>query len=371
MPNILTGRRLLIIAILTVLLGIDACKQNETTSPDSTFPLKANHNANSAYVATYLVADTAGYGAARIDMNLRNAWGISIGSTGIFWLSANGTGLSTVYDLHGDQVRVPVTIPSRTTETGGAPTGNIFNPTSDFKLPSGAASRFIFAGEDGIIAAWGGGGAAVRVAMSTTDQAVYKGIAMASTGGNNYLYVTNFREAKIDVYDKNFALVTTMPFTDPAMPAGYGPFGIANIGGKLFVTYALQKAPENKDDDAGPGHGFVDVYNADGTFVMRFASQGTLNSPWGIAMSRPGFGRYMNSILIGNFGDGTISAFDDGGNYLGQLGDKDGNALVIDGLWGIMFTDPSGAPDTDPNRLYFTAGPDGEEHGTFGYIQHK
>jgi uncharacterized protein (TIGR03118 family) len=364
-------RRLSIIAVVAVLIGFDACKQNETTSPDSNLPMKANHNANSAYVPTYLVADDAEYGASRIDSNLKNAWGISIGSTGIFWISANGSGLSTVYDFTGAEKRPPVTIPSRTAKTGGAPTGVVFNNTSDFALPSGAAARFIFAGEDGIIAAWGGGNAAIRVAMSTTDQAVYKGLTMGSSGGNNYLYVANFREAKIDVYDKNYALVSGMAFADTTIPAGFAPFNVANIGGKLYVSYAKQKAPDNKDDDAAPGNGYVNVFNTDGTLVMRFASGGMLNSPWGMTASRPGFGRYMNSILIGNFGDGHISAFDNSGNLLGQLGDKDGNALVIEGLWGIMFTDISGPPDTDPNRLYFTAGPDDEEHGTFGYIQHK
>ena len=311
-----------------------------------------------------LVSDTAGYGAARIDTNLLNAWGIAAVPGGPLWISANHKGVSVIYDKMGKALRAPVTIPSIAPGGTGAPTGVIFNSTTDF-----GGNKFIFASEDGIVAAWSSGNSAVTVADRSSFSAVYKGIAMANDGTANFLYLTNFKGGKVDVFDKNFNYVTNKPFLDPGIPAGFAPFNIVNIGGKLYVTYAKQKAPDNMDDQKGPGNGYVDIFNPDGTFVKRFASQGRLNSPWGIALAPAGFGDDKQpTILIGNFGDGRISVFDMHGGFEGQLQDK-GHALAIDGLWDIDFLENNMPGGTAHDPLFFTAGPAAESHGLFGYVQ--
>jgi uncharacterized protein (TIGR03118 family) len=309
-----------------------------------------------------LVSDTAGYGASIIDTNLANAWGIAAPPNGPIWISANHKGLSTIYDRTGKTLRPPVTIPSATPGEAGAPTGVIFNSTTDF-----GGSKFIFAGEGGTIAAWTSGNSAVTVADRSSSNAVYKGITMANDGTANFLYLTNFKGGKIDVFDKNFNYVTDKPFLDPGIPAGFAPFNIQNIGGKLYVTYAKLKGPDNEDDQSGPGNGYVDIFSPNGTLVKRFASQGMLNSPWGIALAPAGFADGKQSILIGNFGDGRINVFDMLGNFVGQLQNQ-GQTLTIEGLWAIDFLENNtGGNANDP--LFFTAGPAEESHGLFGYLK--
>jgi uncharacterized protein (TIGR03118 family) len=188
---------------------------------------------------------------------------------------------------------------------------------------------------------------------------------MANDGGSNFIYVTDFHNAKIDVFDNNFTFVTTKPFVDPGIPAGFAPFNIVNIGGQLFVTYAKQLAPDNHDDQAGPGNGYVDIYTPGGLLVKRFVTQGMLNSPWGIAQAPAGFGQVANAILIGNFADGNINVYDVNGTYKGKLM-HGGTAISIPGLWAITFDNIAPA---DPNQLYFTAGPNSEAHGLFGYLK--
>jgi uncharacterized protein (TIGR03118 family) len=228
---------------------------------------------------------------------------------------------------------------------------------------------FIFATEDGILSAWNAslGASSMTVVDNSLSGTVYKGVAMASDGGANFLYATDFHNAKIDVFDKNFAPVTTKPFMDPNIPAGFAPFNIRNINGWLYVTYAKQLAPDNHDDQKGLGNGFVDIYKPDGTLVKRFASQGMLNSPWGIESVTHKFGQIEDAILVGNFGDGHINVFSMNGEFAGQVKEK-GKALTIPGLWAITF-DPF-AP-ADPDNLYFTAGPNGENDGLFGYVAKK
>jgi uncharacterized protein (TIGR03118 family) len=311
-----------------------------------------------------LVSDTAGYGAARIDTNLLNAWGIAAPPNGPLWISANHKGLSVVYDRTGQTLRPPVTIPSIAAGQTGAPTGVIFNSTTDF-----GGNKFIFASEDGIIAAWSSGNSAVTVADRSASNAVYKGIVMATDGGANFLYLTNFKGGKIDVFDKNFTYNTSKPFLDPSIPAGFAPFGIQNIGGMLYVTYAKQKGPANMDDQKGPGNGYIDIFTPNGTLVKRFASQGHLNSPWGIALAPAGFADDKQTILTGNFGDGRVNIFDMQGNFEGQL-QNDGQPLTIDGLWAIDFLENNaGGNANDP--LFFTAGPAEESHGLLGYLKKK
>jgi len=312
---------------------------------------------------TNLVADTAGYDATRLDPNLLNAWGIAAPPNGPIWISANHAGLSVIYDRNGQQLRPPVTIPSLTAGQPGAPSGMVFNGTTDF-----GGNKFIFASEEGIIAGWSSGNAAVKVADRSSFNAVYKGLTIANDGTANFLYVTNFKNSKIDVFDKDFNYVTDKPFSDPGIPAGFGPFNIQNISGNLYVTYAKLKAPDNMDDQAGPGNGYVDIFTPQGQLVKRFASQGPLNSPWGIALAPAGFADEGPTILIGNFGDGRINVFGMAGHFKGQLR-MHGKPITIDGLWAIDFLEgnvPGGSP-SDP--LYFTAGPNEESHGLFGYLK--
>ncbi|AFD06387.1 TIGR03118 family protein [Solitalea canadensis] len=314
-----------------------------------------------------LVADTT-CNSAIIDENLKNAWGIAIGPTGAFWVVANQTGLSTIYDRNGAELLAPVTIPFNGVPNGGSPTGVIVNTTTDFVIPANQqASKFIFVAEDGTVTAWSSGSSASTVADRSSDEAVYKGVAMANDGGQNFLYAANFKGGSIDVFDKSFNEVTTKPFVDPTIPAGFAPFNIQNIGGMLYVTYAKQLGPDNEDDERGLGNGYVDIFKPDGSFVKRFASNGTLNSPWGMALAPDGFGLGQNMILIGNFGDGKINIYDSNGSYQGQL--KDGSTVIaIDGLWEIIFP-KNNIPAGDQNQLFFAAGPDDERHGLFGYIK--
>lgn len=343
--------------VLIVLISSMSCKQNNP--PPAPSP---------RYTQVNLVADTSGYGAAMIDKNLKNAWGIAIAPSGPIWVSDNHTGLTTIYDATGKTLIAPITIPAADSMGVGAPTGQVFNSTSDFIIPSTQAkSRFIFAGEDGTISAWSSGNTAVIVADRSADEAVYKGLAIAQKDSANYLYVANFKGGKIDVFDKDFKYVSGMSFHDAGIPSGFAPFNIENIGGWLYVTYAKQKGPDNEDDQPGVGNGYVDIFKTDGSLVKRFASKGTLNSPWGVAMAPSEFGQGANAILVGNFGDGKINVYDNNGNFKGQLKDKNGKVIAIDGLWAITFPGAS-VTSIDPNWLFFAAGPGDEEHGLFGYL---
>ncbi len=348
-----------------------------TTSPSSTpmpspsataTPTPVPTPNNAIYQQINLVGDTNEHNVPIIDINLKNAWGIVMSPTGNFWITANKGGVSTIYDKDGVTRLSPVTIPTKDSSTGGTPTGLIYNSTNDFVIPSNSArSNFIFASEDGTVSSWNSGTSAIKVIDRSSNDAVYKGIALGSVGTSNYIYLANFKGKRIDVFDKNFILINNMPFTDPEIPGEFSPFNIQNIGGKLYVTYAKLKAPDNKDDQAGAGNGYVDIFNTDGSFIQRFATQGTLNSPWGIVKAPAGFGKFANNILVGNFGDGSISAFDESGNYKGQLMDKDNHTIRIDGLWGLSFIENSAFGNV--NNLYFAAGPAAENHGIFGYLK--
>jgi uncharacterized protein (TIGR03118 family) len=322
------------------------------------------------YEQTNLVSDVPGYGAVFIDPSLVNPWGIAVAPSGPIWVSDNGTGLSTIYNKSGATLRPPVSIPTPDSSGGGAPTGIVFNGTTDFSFLANkkkVASRFIFATEDGTLAAWGEGNFATIVANRSPWNAVYKGLALANDGGANFLYATNFHGGTIDVFDKNFTFVTGKAFHDPSIPSDFGPFNIRNIEGWLYVTYAKRIPPENRDDLAGPGNGFVDIFKPDGSFVKRFASQGALNSPWGIVQSTQEFCKKgVTTVLIGNFGDGRINMFSEQGKFLGPLQD-DKHIVFIEGLWALE----NKVPGTDPTQLYFTAGILKEKHGLFGYLKRE
>jgi uncharacterized protein (TIGR03118 family) len=315
-----------------------------------------------------LVGDNDEYSPAHIDANLVNGWGISFPTSGPAWVSAEGKGKTVIYSGVGVAAGFsPVSIPGAGTSTVGHPTGQVFNSTPDFKLLNGNKAAFIFASADGTISGWNGGATAVRMIDDSPD-ASYLGIAIASDGGANFLYVANFAEKKIDVYDKNWAEVSKS-FTDPDLPSDYSPFNIQNVGGKLYVMYA--KLGDDGDEVVAPGNGYVDIYNPNGSLEKRFISRGQLNAPWGVATAPAGFwgsgSDNQGVILVGNFGDGHINAYNSDGAFLGQLR-ASGNPIEIEGLWGIAFA-PATSTAINHNWLYFAAGPDDEEHGLFGYIK--
>ncbi|MEO6036974.1 MAG: TIGR03118 family protein [Saprospiraceae bacterium] len=343
-------------AALLLFLVSPGCKKDHNTTDDNNYQI------------VNLVADTAGFGASIIDPNLVNAWGVAVGPTGAFWISATEKGVTTIYDRNGATLLPAVSVPFHADAKGGEPTGVVYNSTTDFKIESmGTTSKFIYVDEHGVVSAWSSGTTTVPVADNSSDGAVYKGVAIAQDGGANFLYIANFSEGEIEVLDKAFQYITTKPFADPTIPAGFAPFNIKNIGGLLYVTYAKQKGPDNQDDEAGLGNGYVNIFKPDGTLVKRFASQGTLNSPWGIVQAPAGFNQGTNAILVGNFGDGFINVFDADGRYKGQL-ENNGSAISVEGLWSLTFPE-NGIPAGDQNQLFFTAGPDNEEHGVFGYIK--
>ena len=350
-----------------------------------------------AYKITDLVSDLAG-SAAHQDTVLQNPWGIAFSPAGgPFWVNDNATGCSTLYDGTGAtiplQVRVPLPgnfVPPSTchhvdpqnppSPSPAAPTGIVWNPSPRFLVPgTKIPASFIFATEDGTISAWGGGLNPVDTAIIAADNsanptvaggAVYKALGFAVNRKGAFLYATNFRGGTIDVFSPSgpggtYVLTNTDGgFVDPRIPAGYAPFGLQSIDGDLFVTYARQNATRH-DDVAGHGHGFVDVFDTDGHLLRRFASRGTLNSPWAVAPASLNFGAFSGAILIGNFGDGKINAFARDGRFLGELEDENGKPLLIDGLWSLTL---GGGAKSSPDTLFFAAGPNGETGGSFGTI---
>jgi uncharacterized protein (TIGR03118 family) len=317
-----------------------------------------------------------------MDASLRNAWGIVFNPNGAVWIADNRTNTSTLYDGTGTKVSLgsfpEVHLPPGS-NGDAAPTGIVFNSSSDFAIsPPGvsgqgaapAASVFIFAGENGTIMGWSPTvslGNAFVAYDDKTGGAIYKGLALAQNGQGNFLYATDFHNGKIDVFDKTFTRVTlTGTFKDSDVPQGYAPFGIRNIQGNLYVTFAKQDA-NRQDDVRGAGFGFVDVFDANGSLIRRIATRGSLNAPWGLALAPADFGRFSNRLLVGNFGDGTIDAFDPAtGAFLGQLHATSGQVLKIDNLWGLNFG--NGVLGQPTNSLFFTSGPGAEQHGLYGRI---
>jgi uncharacterized protein (TIGR03118 family) len=344
--------------------------------------LESRHVPSTVYLQNNLISDIPGV-AAFTDANLVNPWGIVASPNGPFWINDNGAGVSTLYDGNGNSIPassplvVTVPLPPGSTAANSSPTGIVFNNTADFALAPGnnSSAVFIFATEDGTISGWNptvnATNAILKVDNSTVptavNGAVYKGLALGSNATGNFLFAANFRSGAIDVFDKDFRAATlTGNFTDPNLPAGFAPFDIANMSGQLFVTYAKQNAAKH-DDVAGPGNGFIDVFDTNGNFVKRFASQGNLNSPWGMAMAPSTFGQFAGDLLIGNFGDGRINAFNPAnGAFQGQLQSATGTPLAINGLWGLDFGNGIGAGSQ--NTLFFTAGIGDEGHGLFGSL---
>jgi len=328
--------------------------------------LSAGANAQVRVDVTNLVTDDPTVHAGQItDAGLVNAWGLSYSPMSPFWVSSNGNDTAVLYAVSPStqattKVGLTVSVP-----VGGV-TGQVFNSAG-----AGAfnGDNFLFVGEGGAIAGW-------RNALGTTAETlklastadVYKGAAFATMlSGDSYLYAANFRNGTIDVL-KGASGEPDLAgkFTDPGLPNGYAPFNIQTLGGTLYVSYALQDAAKH-DELAGAGRGFVSSFDLQGNFIARIASAGALNAPWGLTIAPASFGALAGSLLVGNFGDGRISAYDPNSHaFLGQLAALDGTPLSIDGLWAI-------APGNNGNGgsqalLYFTAGPDDESHGIFGVL---
>ena len=341
-----------------------------SSSPGSSSS-SASPPSQSSFTATALVSDGA-VSAAHTDANLKNPWGVAFNPKGFVWVADNGTNVATLYDGNGVPQSLVVTIPDG--KNGPAsPTGIVFNGTPSFTVTENGKSgvaAFIFTGEGGTITAWApavGPTNAFVMYDDGTGGAVYKGLALASMNNNNFLYATDFHNNKIDVFDSTFTKVA-MPgaFADPSMPAGFAPFGIQAIGSTLFVTYAMQDAAKH-DDVAGAGLGVVDMYDTAGNLKQRFATGGPLNAPWGIAQAPGSFGSMSGAILIGNFGDGTINAFNaSSGQSMGPVNGPSGIPIVEHGVWGIAFGNDL---DSQPSStLFFAAGPNDEADGVYGRI---
>jgi len=343
-----------------------------TVTLASARPVAASQPGN-AYRQTNLVSDLPGI-AQLTDPDLVNPWGLAAGPTTPAWVADNGTGKATIYSgfVDGSPIQkapLVVSIP------GGAPTGQVFNATNGFVVHSGdssGAARFIFDSEAGLITGWNPGvpppppSTQAQVGASVPD-AIYKGLAIASTATGTFLYAADFHHGQIDVFDSNFNLVhLSGSFSDGEIPPGFAPFNIQALGGLLYVAYAKQDA-DHEDEVAGPSLGFVDVYDTNGHLLRHLIERGQLNAPWGLVLAPAGFGRFSGALLVGNFGNGRINAYDPGtGEFLGRLRDEDNRPIEIDGLWALRF---GNGVTGDPTTLLFTAGIDDEHHGLFGGIE--
>ena len=329
---------------------------------------EAREQAN-PYTVHPLVSDDPSVPAPVTDTNLVNAWGLSAGPTTPWWSSNNGTNTSTLYSGTGAKVALTVAV-------AGGPTGTVFNGSAtDFPISQGGksgAARFLFATEAGTVVGWSptvNGTAAVTGADRSSVKAIYKGLATA----NDRLYATDFHNARVDVFDASFGLMSLSgAFQDPKVPKGFAPFGIQALGGNIFVTYAKQDAAA-KDDVAVPGQGYVNEFTPDGKLIGSVVNSQKKNAPlnasWGLALAPAGFGNFAGDLLVGNFGDGRVSAYAQSGSkwlYKGQLRVGDGTPIAIPGLWAIAFGNGSAAGPT--TTLYFLSGPADEKHGLYGAI---
>jgi uncharacterized protein (TIGR03118 family) len=350
-------------------LGMRAC--GALVAAACTLPGQAQH-----YKQTDLVSDQSG-AAATTDTNLVNPWGLARSSGSPWWVSDNGTGLSTLYAGTGTPASLVVTIPTGdpSLSSTGTPTGAIFNGGTGFALAAGKPALFLFVTEDGPISGWNSGvnPTSAVIEVNTKSASVFKGAALATINfspGNSatFLYVADFRKGRIRVYDSSFHPVPliNLLFRDERIPPGFAPFNIQNIGGDLYVTFAKQDDQKHDEVD-GAGLGYVDVFSPLGFLLRRLDHGWWLNAPWAVAMASGDFGVYSHDLLVGNFGSGQIDVFDPAtGEFQGMLNDASNHPITIDGLWGLSFG--SGGTSGCATTLYFSAGSDGEQHGLFGTI---
>ena len=346
--------------------------------------------ASAGFADTAVVSNKVGVVATptTIDANLSNPWGLAVGPGLPFWIADNNSNLSTLYSGTG-QIQtqlvtgssdVGITIPDSAAGVPSNPTGQVYNGGGGFLIttPAGRESAtFIFDGEGGTISAWADHSGATAVTVyddgvaNGANRAVYKGLALGTVNGASFLYATDLHNNKVDVFDTNFTKPAGMQgkFLDPAMPAGFVPFGIASLDGQLYVSYAMRDAAQH-DETTGAGLGYVNVFDFSGNLVNRFASGGALNAPWGMAIAPAGFGSLNGDLLIGNFGDGKINVFAPDGTGLarsvGPLTVTNGGTVSIPGLWALAFG--NGDPDKPATTLFYTAGFVNQTDGVFGSI---
>ena len=370
--------------------SIAACGGNGGGGGSTSGAAGAPPTATGSFTDTPLVVDKQEVVSvtSRVDANLQNPWGIAVGTGLPFWISDNNSNVTTLYSGTGEietqqytgSPSVPITIPASAAGVPANPTGQVFNGNGGFLIATSKgqeSAQFIFDGEGGTISAWAidSGAAAVTAyddgVANGSEHAVYKGLAIGTVSGASYLYATDLHNAKIDVFDTTFSKPAAMQgkFVDPGLPAGFAPFGIAALGGQLYVTYAMQDTAKH-DEVLGAGLGYVDIFDLSGNFVSRFASAGVLNAPWGIAQAPTGFGALAGDVLVGNFGDGTINAFAAQGAALassvGPLQSASGTSLAFPGLWALVFG--NGDSDKPVTTLFYTAGFANQMDGVFGSI---
>jgi uncharacterized protein (TIGR03118 family) len=346
--------------------------------------------ATSGFADSALVSDKTGVVATTttIDANLSNPWGVALAPGLPFWIADNNSNDSTLYSGTGaiqtDSItgnnQSGIAIPASAAGVPANPTGQVYNGGGGFLIPTSAGQEsalFIFDGEGGTIAAWAGGSGAAAVTAyddgvtNGANHAVYKGLALGTVSGATFLYATDLHNNKVDVFDTNFTKPAAMQgkFVDPTMPSGFVPFGIVALNDQLYVSYAKQDAAKH-DETTGAGLGYVDVFDFSGNFVSRFASAGTLNAPWGMAIAPAGFGSLAGDLLIGNFGDGKINIFAPNGTALatsmGPLSVTNGGTITIPGLWSLVFG--NGDADKPLSTLFYTAGFADQTDGVFGSI---
>jgi uncharacterized protein (TIGR03118 family) len=332
------------------------------------------------FTVTNLVTDDQAVSPAQItDTFLTNAWGISHSAGSPFWVSDNGTGVATLYQVNPNtNATTKMILGSPPDASGGVvipppgtgtPTGQVFNTASATGAFNGDA--FLFVSEDGTISGWRNAlGTTAEVLQLADTPNVYKGTTLDTTGGHSYLLSANFRAGTIDVVKGDAGAPDLAgKFVDPNLPAGYAPFNVQTLGSTIYVANALQDATKH-DDDAGPGHGFVNAFDQQGNFLGRIGSMGPLNSPWGLAIAPSSFGSFAGDLLVGNFGDGTINVFNPNPatpGILGQLSAVGGKPIVIDGLWGLIAGNDGNGGSSQ--KIYFSAGPNSEANGLFGVLQ--
>jgi uncharacterized protein (TIGR03118 family) len=371
-------------------LTLAACGGGGGSSAPSSTGNQSPPQTTSGFADTALVSDKVGVVATTttIDANLSNPWGVAIAPGLPIWIADNNSNVSTLYSGTGametDSVTgssdVGITIPASAAGTPANPTGQVYNGSGGFLIPTSAGQEtalFIFDGEGGTIAAWASGSGASAVTayddgiVNGANHAVYKGLALGTVNGATFLYATDLHNNKVDVFDTNFTKPPAMQgkFVDPTMPAGFVPFGIAALNGQLYVSYAKQDAAKH-DETTGAGLGYVDVFDFSGNLVNRFASAGALNAPWGMAIAPEGFGSLAGDLLIGNFGDGKINIFAPNGTALatsmGSLTVNNGGTFALPGLWSLVFG--NGDSDKPMTTLFYTAGFADQTDGVFGSI---
>ncbi len=353
--------------------GIRSCRRLAALSLAVVFSFALNAHAQvkaQHYSQKLLVADRPGI-AANLDSNLVNPWGLSRSSGSPWWASDNGTGKATLYDGAGHPFPLVVTIPpaNKSIKTG-SPTGTVFNGGTGFQLVPGQPALFLFVTEDGTVSGWNPSvdPATAVIRVNENPQSVFKGATIANVGLNSFLYVADFRQGHLQVFDTSFHHVPSMEalFKDDRLPSGYAPFNVQNIGGDLYVTFGLQDSAKH-DQLNGAGLGYVDAFTPTGALLRRFDHGSWLNAPWGLALASSDFGAFSHDLLVGQFGSGTIQVYDPlTGHLKGHLNDASNKPIQHEGLWSLSFgSDSTAGPAT---TLFFSAGPNNEQNGLFGSI---